>query len=181
MSEEEFREFSLSDEDSRWELVRGELQERGEMTARHGGVMDNVAAMLHQQLDRREFRLRIQHARLRVSADTYYIPDIAVIPTAMERTLLQDPGMLDAYPDPLPLVVEIWSPSTGTFDVDVKIPDYQRRGDQEIWFAHPVERTLTTWSRQPDGTYARTVYRSGIVEPPPLPGVVIDIDELFAP
>ena len=39
-----------------------------------------LAAFLHNQLDRNEFRMRPTHARLRRSADTYYVPDIAMIP-----------------------------------------------------------------------------------------------------
>ena len=49
---------------------------------------------------------------------------------------------LEVYDAPLPLVVEIWSPSTGEFDVTTKLLEYQRRGDLEIWRLHPYERTL---------------------------------------
>jgi Uma2 family endonuclease len=83
------------------------------------------------------------------------------------------------YTEPLPLVVEVWSPSTGRYDVDRNVPEYQRRGDLEIWRIHPLERTLTAWRRQPDGSYAETVYRSGTVEPVALSAVVIDLEALF--
>jgi Uma2 family endonuclease len=45
---------------------------------------------------------------------------------------------LELYVEPLPLVVEVWSPSTGQYDVDEKLPEYQRRGDLEIWRFHPT-------------------------------------------
>ena len=179
MSEEAYREFALTDPSGRWELVQGRLRERVGMTVAHGGVMAYLFGMLHEQLDRAEYRLRSQHARLRVSADTYYVPDIAVIPTAMERTLAAND--LDAYPDPLPLVIEVWSPSTGNYDVNEKIPGYQQRGDLEIWRIHPYERSLTTWRRQPDGGYVQTVHRGGIARPELPPNVAIDLDELFTP
>jgi hypothetical protein len=67
-----------------------------------------LVVMLQNQLDRRAYRLRAGHARLRCSADTYYVPDIVVIPTAMEQAPRARPNALDAYADPLPLVVEIW-------------------------------------------------------------------------
>jgi Uma2 family endonuclease len=78
-------------------------------------------------------------------------------------------------------VVEIWSPSTGDFDMVEKLPDYQQRGDREIWYVHPYRRTLTAWRRQRDGTYSETIYRDGVVHSDSLPGVVIDLETLFAP
>jgi Uma2 family endonuclease len=180
MTEEAYRQFALGDTSGQWELVRGQLREKPGMTARHGDVMDGLLRLLYEQLDPREYRLRVQHGRLRRSSDTYYIPDIAVIPTAMVLALLDHPGeTLDAYPEPLPLVVEIWSPSTGRYDVYEKLPDYQARGDLEIWYIHPYERTLTAWRKQPDGSYIESIYRDGIVRPQSLPGVETDLESLF--
>jgi Uma2 family endonuclease len=181
MSEEAYRQFALGDPQGQWELYRGQLREKPGMSVEHGGITDNVLAFLYDQLDRNEYRIRTTHARLRRSADTYYIPDIAVIPTPVVQALLEQPGSLDAYPEPLPLVVEIWSPSMGRYDINEKLPDYQQRGDLEIWYVHPYERTLTAWRRQSQGIYTETVYRGGIVRPESLPGVAIDLDALFTP
>ncbi|MGH2618083.1 MAG: Uma2 family endonuclease [Thermomicrobiales bacterium] len=181
MTEAEYRGFALGDKSGQWELVRGQLREKPGMSVDHGGVMDNLLAFLYGQLDRSEYRIRTTHARLRRSSDTYYVPDVAVIPTATVQALLERPHSLDAYPDPLPLVVEIWSPSTGRYDIREKLPDYQARGDLEIWYIHPYERTLTAWRRQADGAYTETVYRSGTVYAESLPGVAIDLDTLFEP
>jgi Uma2 family endonuclease len=179
MSEEAYREFALGDPGGQWELVRGQLREKPGMSVEHGGIMIRLAALLHNQLDRNEFEVRAQHARLRRSSDTYYVPDVAVIPAQFVRALLERPGSLDAYAEPLPLVVEIWSPSTGDYDIDAKLPDYQQRGDLEIWRIHPYERTLTAWVRQPDGSYTETTYREGTVPAAALPGVTLDVSDLF--
>ena len=180
MSEETYRQFALGDPQGQWELYRGQLREKPGMSVEHGGIMDNLLAFLYGQLDRNDYRIRTTHARLRRSADTYYIPDIAVIPTPVVQALLDQPGSLDAYLEPLHLVVEIWSPSTGRYDIYEKLPDYQQRGDLEIWYVHPYERTLTAWRRRPDGAYTEAVYRGGIVRPESLPGVAIDLETLFA-
>jgi Uma2 family endonuclease len=180
MSEEAYRQFALGDPQGQWELYRGQLREKPGMSVEHGDVTSNLLAFLYGQLDRNEYRIRTTHARLRRSADTYYIPDIVVIPNPIVQALLERPGSLDAYPEPLPLVVEIWSPSTGRYDINEKLPDYQERGDLEIWYVHPYERSLTAWRRQPDGSYTESVYRGGIVRPESLPGVAIDLDALFA-
>jgi Uma2 family endonuclease len=179
MSEETYRQFALGDPQGQWELYRGQLREKPGMSVEHGGITDNLLAFLYDQLDRNEYRIRTTHARLRRSADTYYVPDIAVIPTPVVQALLEQPGGLDAYPEPLPLVVEIWSPSTGRYDINEKLPDYQARGDREIWIIHPYERTLTAWRRRPDGSYEEAVYSTGVVSPTALPGVEIDLATLF--
>ena len=179
LSEEEYRRFALGDRQGRWELHNGRLREKPPMSVEHGDLMSYLDHLLQAQLDRREFRVRVSHARLRGSAGNYYVPDLVVLPTALDRALRARPGSLDAYPEALPLVVEIWSPSTGDYDVDAKIPEYMARGDLEIWRLHPYQRTLTAWRRQPDGSYEQTVATGGIVRPASLPGVAIDLDTLF--
>lgn len=64
--------------------------------------------------------------------------------------------------------------------VDDKLPEYMRRGDQEIWRLHPFEQTLTAWRRQSDGGYRETTYRSGVVRSASLQGVEIDLAALFS-
>jgi Uma2 family endonuclease len=181
MSEQAYREFVLGDGSGRWELVDGYLREKPGMSVFHGDVMELLAFFLRSQLDRDIYRVRTQHARTRVSSATYYVPDVAVVPTPLVRALREKPNSLDAYADPLPLVVEIWSPSTGDYDIDAKLPGYQRRGDLEIWYIHPQHQTLTAWRRKPDGTYGNDVFRGGFVVPECLPGVKIDLNALFAP
>jgi Uma2 family endonuclease len=178
VSEETYRRLALAN--TQLELHRGQLREKPGMSVEHNDVTDQLLAQLYRQLDRGEYRLRANFGRLRRSADTYYIPDVMVIPTAMVQALRQRPGSLDAYRDPVPLVVEIWSPATGSYDINEKLADYQQRGDLEIWRIHPYERTVTAWRREPDGRYVETIHRHGAVQVASLPGVVIDLDALFA-
>jgi Uma2 family endonuclease len=180
IGEETYRELALGELNGPVELHRGFLREKPGMSATYGDVVEDLADMIRGQVERSEFRVRTQHARLRVSADTYYTPDIAVIPAEFVRPLRGNPRALDAYAEPLPLVVEIWSPSTGDYDIDVKIPDYQRRGDLEIWRIQPYECTITVWRRQPDGGYMESVHHGGVQRPGWLTGVAIDFDALCA-
>jgi len=101
-----------------------------------------------------------------------------VVPTVHSQEI-RDRPVLAIFSDPLPLVVEVWSPSTGDYDVDAKVPVYQQRGDLEIWRIHPYDRTLTAWRRQPDGSYSESLYRGGMITPVALPGVTIDLEMLF--
>ena len=179
VNEAEYRRLALADRHGQLELYRGQLRENTEMSATHDYAIVYLTEQLLQQLSRMEFTLSIGHARLRVSPDTYYVPDIVVIPAALERALRAQPNALSAYTDPLPLVIEIWSSSTGSYDIRVKLADYQQRGDLEIWFVHPTQRTLRAWRRQPDGSYDETVYHGGIASAASLPQLAIDFDDFF--
>ena len=149
------------------------------MTAEHNHIAFELALRLGNQLDRGQFEVRLSMGHVRRSAENYYIPDVFVIPTEFVRPLRGRRDVLEAYDAPLPLVVEVWSPSTGDYDVDSKLPEYQRRGDLEIWRVNPFDHTLIAWRRQPDRSYTESHYASGAVQPVALPNVTIDLDTLF--
>ncbi|MDQ3655742.1 MAG: Uma2 family endonuclease, partial [Chloroflexota bacterium] len=102
-----------------------------------------------------------------------------VIPLALTAGLEGRPDGLEVYSDPLPFVAEVWSPSTGTYDAKAKLRGYQERGDAEIWFIHPFEKTITIWRRQPDGSYLETSPAIGPIEIASLPGVTVDLAALL--
>lgn len=179
ISEESYQQIVLSDPIHRWELYDGRLREKPGITWDHGRVAALLSHLLQLQLDPNQFQVAINDWRLLRSPDTVYIPDVVVVPTAYGHELAGRPGLLAIFSQPLPLVIEIWSASTGDYDVDTKIPAYQRRGDVEIWRIHPYERTLTAWQLQPEGDYVEALYREGVVEPVALPGVSVELAALF--
>lgn len=180
VSEATYCQLALEDVHGGWELYDGELRQKPGMTTEHNETMHTLGILLGSQLDRAAYRVRINSGRTRRSARNYFIPDVAVIPAALVRARLGHPQTLEAFDEPLPLVVEVWSRSTGDYDVSVKLAEYQRRGDLEIWYIHPYERTLTRWQRQENGSYTESLARSGPVRPMALPGVSVDLDQLFA-
>jgi Uma2 family endonuclease len=179
MSDEAFERLALGDPSAHWELYCGVPRRKPGMTFEHNEVSENLAFTLHAQLDRREYRVRTNKGHVRRPRRSYFIPDVFVIPRAAFEPKRGHPDDLEAYTEPLPLVVEVWSRSTGGYDVTDKLAEYQRRGDAEIWLIHPYERTLTAWRRRPDGSYDETVIIDGIVRPVALPGVEIDLARLF--
>ncbi|CAA9537890.1 MAG: hypothetical protein AVDCRST_MAG73-1598 [uncultured Thermomicrobiales bacterium] len=179
VSERTYELVALEDPEGNWELHRGRLREKPSMSYRHNRGMMYLGIQLGQQLDPREFEVRVNAGRVRRANDTAYIPDVLVIPVSMIGPDKDRPDVLERYDGPLPLVVEVWSPSTGGYDVDEKIPEYCLRGDLEIWRLHPFERTLTIWRRQPDGSYDRTVVLGGRVSLMALPGATVDLDALW--
>ncbi len=177
---ETYARVALEDGDAQWELVCGRLRQKPPMTAAH----NHTARLLRRQIERHlpESAYEIaETARLRIASGTFYIPDLVALPVALVAEALRQPHELEVYAAAMPLVVEVWSPSTGDYDVNTKIPAYQRRGDLEIWLIHPYERWLRAWRRQPDGSYSETAYTGeAVVEPAALPGVRIALARLFA-
>jgi Uma2 family endonuclease len=179
ISEQEYRELALNDPDHLWELWDGVPREKPLMSMKHEDVTSYLGVALANQLDRQVYRVNINGGRARLSSRTYYIPDVVVIPAEYKRPFEDDPRAINAFAEPLPLVVEVWSPSTGHYDVASKLRGYRERGDLEVWFIHPYERTLIAWRKQPDGGYLEESYRGGGVPVASLPGVVIDLDALL--
>jgi Uma2 family endonuclease len=179
VSVETYERVALEDPEGQWELVCGRLRERPLMTTEHNGAQRRLQRQLDRQLPEDLFTVSSNSARLRISSGTFYVPDLCVIPIELERRLREHPGTFEVYDDPVPLVVEVWSPSTGGYDVERKLAEYQWRGDREIWRIHPYDRTLTAWRRQPDGSYAMTLHQGGAIQPAALPDVTIAIDRLF--
>jgi len=149
------------------------------MTFAHNNAQFKLALQLGQQLDLHRYGVRSNAGHVRRSPENYFIPDVIVIPLELAESFRERRDMLEWYDAPLPLVVEIWSPSTADYDVEVKLSEYQRRGDLEIWLIHPFDHTLIAWRRQPDGTYVDARYTGGAVQPIALPNVTIDLDALF--
>ena len=179
ISEQEYRELALNESDRLWELWDGVLVEKPLMSMKHDNVSFLLGHFLQSQLDWQTYRVNVNGGKTRRSARSYYIPDVVVIPAAFKMPFERDPRAFNAFAEPLPLVVEVWSLSTGAYDFETKLQGYRERGDAEIWFIHPYERTLTAWRRQPDGSYAEETYRGGVVPVASLPGVVIDFDALL--
>lgn len=178
ISEQEYRELALSE--PHWELWDGEPREKPGMSSTHEDIAAYLSYLLQGQLDRKEWRLSVNGAKTQISASTYFIPDVVVVPAASVIEFRDDPRHLAAHAEPLPLVVEVWSRTTGSYDFERKLSTYRERGDAEIWYIHPYQRTLTVWLHQPDGSYTTQVFASGKVTLTSLPGVVIDLDDLLA-
>ena len=175
----DYQRLALEDGDNIWELVCGELVKRPPMTTEHEEIGATLARRLIVQLDERDHSVRANSGRLRIPSGNYRIPDVVVIPRRFVELLRERPGTFEVYSEPMPLVVEVWSRSTGRFDVEDKLREYRERGDLEIWRIHPYERTLIAWVRQPDGGYSETLYREGAVRPAFLPDVEISLADLF--
>lgn len=179
LSEEKYRALALTAEGKLVELWEGEPRQKPTMNVKHGLVASDLGVALANQLDRGVHRVNINGGRTRCSPRTYYIPDVIVIPYPLQAPYMNDPMALGAYVDPLPLVVEVWSWTEEPYDFDAKLRAYRERGDQEIWYIHPFQQTLTAWRKQPDGGYLEESVRGSKVQVASLPHVSIDLESLY--
>ncbi len=82
--------------------------------------------------------MNINGGRARLSPRSYYIPDVVVIPAVYKVPFEDDPRAFNAFAESLPLVVEVWSPSTGHHDVATKLLGYKEAGMPRSGSSIPV-------------------------------------------
>jgi Uma2 family endonuclease len=179
MTEAEFRRLAVEEPDAKWELFDGEPRRKPCMTWEHDDIAFYLGVALANQLDPRVHRVRSEAGHVRRPTGRFFIPDVFVVPMAQAPRDRGRPDILEEHTESLPLVVEVWSMSTGRYDVRTKLATYRERGDLEIWFVHPYDRTITIWRRQPDSTYDQTMVQGGQIQPAFLPNVTVDFDALF--
>ena len=171
---------ALEDSDDLWELDRGHLRSKPGGTIEHNCALRVLHRRLVLQLAEPEYAVSSNGGRLSISRDTYFVPDLFVIPRAfVDQKLREMPDQLEVYDEPMPLVVEVWSDVVGDYDVEEKLRRYQQRGDLELWRIHPTEQTLVAWRRRLDGSYSETRCEGGTVRPLALANVTIELARLF--
>jgi Uma2 family endonuclease len=159
VSEQTYEQVALEDPEGQWELVCGRLRSKPPMTHAHNTAGFELAAIRRAT---RPGAVRGEGQRGRMGPhDVSYIPDVIVVPRAATTGLRMRSDRLESYSEPLPLVVEVWSPSTGDYDVDTKLPGYRARGDLEIWRIEPYGRKLSSSVRGEDGTYVERAFPGG--------------------
>jgi Uma2 family endonuclease len=178
VTQETFKLLALEDPEGQWELHHGRLREKPTMSFTHNETLTRLGLAIGRQIDEDHYVLRINTGRVKRSDETYYVPDVFVIAQSpRERSL---PTSLEIYEQPALFIAEVWSPSSANYDVDQKLPEYQRRGDLEIWRVHPLERSVKIWVRSADGSYDSRTVSSGVIELSAIPNVRIELRKLFA-
>src|SRR5205823_181196 len=104
VSEHTFLQVAL-EEPNQWELHCGQLVRKPAMSAEHNHVEMELTRQLLQQLPKMDFEVRSGMGHLRRTSESYYIPDVFVVSTRDVRKLRGRSDTLEAYGNPLPLVV----------------------------------------------------------------------------
>lgn len=178
------RRFSIDDyermcrhgiltEDDRVELIRGEIVEKTNIGERHAACVNRLTRLLTVAVGERA-QVSVQNpVRL---LDSEPEPDLALLRPRDDFYASVRPGAGD-----LLLVVEV-ADSTLDADRQIKGPLYAEAGVAEFWLVNLIDDTLEL-RRGPciDGVYSesRTLRRGDTVEIAALPGIVLNVAEMF--
>jgi Uma2 family endonuclease len=173
-----FEQLALEEPAEKWELFDGRVRKKPPVTMEHYDLAFELAFMIRSQISHDEFHVRCDQGRL-LTPRSYLVPDVFVVPVASTLRFRGLDAVVEAYSEPMPFVAEVWSRSTGDYDVAGKLAEYQSRGDAEIWLIHPYQRQVTAYRRTPSGEYASAAL-TGNASLSAVPNVDIDIDRLFA-
>ncbi len=163
-------EAGILHEDSRVELIEGEIVEMSPIGDRHVGCV-NVLTDLLADVVRREALISVQNP-IRLSADGEPQPDIALPRRGAPRAV--------PTPEDVLLVIEV-AQSSLRYDRAVKLPLYARHGIPEVWIVNLGEGVVEVY-RTPEGEAYRSVLRATkgeSLEPGRLPGARIAVAEVL--
>ena len=165
-------DVGLLHEDSRVELIEGEVVEMAPIGSEHAGKVVRLGHLLTIRLGERA--LVSTQNPLQLGEHSEPQPDIAVLARREDFYEATHPGPADVL-----LLFEV-ADSSAAYDRQVKIPLYARHGIPEVWLVD-LQRHCLEIHRQPGaGGYDRvTEHRTGKVSPERLPEVAIALDEVF--
>jgi Uma2 family endonuclease len=160
--------------DARTELIEGEVIEMPTVGSPHAGKVDRVNFLL-LAVEGHSARVRVQHP---VHLDNYSEPqpDLAVVLPRKDFYESRHPTPADTY-----LIVEV-SQSSLRMDLKVKVPLYARHQVPEVWVVDLENNRIHFFRSPQNGAYADVSIseKPGVVALSALPGITVDLSELFA-
>ncbi len=166
------------------ELIRGKVYRMSPApTTRHQSIVLNLASEIHTFLKRQPCKVFVAPFDVRLSrkekADkeivTVVQPDLCVI---CDPSKIDERGCMGA-PD---WIIEILSKHTFSKDLREKFEVYEEAGVKEYWVVHPTEETVLVYTLNAHGKYEgllKPYIRTDKVQPNTLPGLTIDLTEIF--
>ena len=165
-------EVGFLNEDSRVELIDGEIVEMAPLGSFHGGGVkyfnNKLASLLHGKAI-----VSVQDPII-LGGHTEPQPDIALLRWRDDFYRTTNPHVEDVL-----LIIEV-SDSTLRYDRDVKIPLYAHHGIPEVWLLDIPQRHIEIYRDPANGQYRqRDCRRTGPIAPILCPDAVIDLAEVF--
>ncbi|MGO9258135.1 MAG: Uma2 family endonuclease [Bryobacteraceae bacterium] len=135
------------------EYYQGEMLAMAGASMAHNRVVGNTFAVLWQQLESRQCEVFMGDQRVHVRATGLYAyPDVVAY--------CGDPQLLDTHMDTLlnpSLIVEVLSPSTETYDRNLKFEQYKSiESLREYLLVSSEQARADLHTRQPDGQWLLT-------------------------
>ncbi len=178
-----YQDYRQWPDDERWELIDGVAYNMSPApSTRHQGLDVELAYRFKRFLEGKPCKVFVAPCDVLVprvneqredDVDTVVQPDVLVVCDPKKIHLR---GIWGA-PD---LVVEILSPWTSRKDQREKFDLYQRIGVKEYWVVDPNGCWLQQYVLGADGLYGlETLFETGTLTCPTLPGLTVDVGELW--
>ena len=152
-----YKDYKNLPEGSRIELHEGKFYNMANATRKHQDIQGEIFSQFREYLKGKSCKVQTQRGvRLFAEEDesdtTTYIPDIFVLCDQSKDMETYIKGAPD-------LVIEIWSPSTGSVDLIEKRDAYEKAGVKEYWVVRNIGKI---YQYLPDecGIYHETPYVS---------------------
>jgi Uma2 family endonuclease len=167
-------ETGLIAPDARTELIEGEVIEMPPIGSPHAAAVSQLQGLLYSATQGRA-GLRVQNP-IRLDNYSEPQPDLAVVLPRKDFYRSSHPLPADTL-----LVVEI-SKSTLRLDLNVKVPLYARRQIPEAWVVDLEHNRMHFFRFPQNGIYTDVSFTDtpAVVALTALPGVTVDLSELFA-
>ncbi len=142
-----YDDYLLLPEESRYEIIDGDLQMSPAPTARHQRIVREIVLILAEFVRRHDLgEVMVSPFDVILSETDVVQPDILFV-TKDRASIIREKGAFGA-PD---LVIEILSPATANRDRTVKAKLYARAGVRELWLVDPDAKTVEVLSNGPAG------------------------------
>ena len=172
-----YDDYLNTPDDSRCELLDGELVMVPAPDLRHQRINTRLASLVHTFVNERGLgEVFCPPCDVMLSPTDVVQPDLIFV-SRERRSILREGDAVRGAPD---LVVEILSPSTADRDRKIKRALYAAHGVREYWLVAPDAGTVTVLTPGARGFDAAAVHGKGqTLTSPTLPGFAADLDELF--
>ena len=166
-------EAGILGEDSRVELIRGQILDMAPIGAPHLGMVNLLTHLLHGVLAGRGI-LSVQNP-VRLDDGSEPEPDVVVLRPRADYYQTATP----CPPDVL-LLIEVADTSLDD-DRAIKMPLYAENGIAECWIVNLLDRVVEVHRQPRNGHYAevRRVRPGDVIDIALLPGVALSVGDLF--
>ena len=171
-----YEDYAKTPDDERWELLNGVLVEVASRNTTHQTTTGNLLFHLLTFVKPRALgSVFVAPYDVVLSLHNVLQPDLLFVARDRESIITAD--NIQGAPS---LVVEVTSPSTSTWDREVKRDIYAEHGVGEYWLVDPYACTVSLMALQ--GNVYREVHTYGerdVLASPTLPGLSLDLRDIF--
>lgn len=171
--------MALPDDGHRYEIVNGELIDRGNSGALHGHICSTLIILLGGYVRLQNLGVILDSSTaLKMKNGNKRSPDIAFFAKERLQGMTELPsGYLEGAPD---LAVEVLSPGNTVEEMEDKIAEYFENGSRLVWIVSPTQHYVLAYrtAQEPDRLFKSADFLEG---EDVIPGLKLPVADLFQP